>query len=102
MATLDEMWACFSLIKEEEGGADVPRQEDELVYRLAGKFLTKRMLNVDAVAWTFKPLWKISGELKIKDIGDNILLFEFDDSMDLERIMEFEPWSYDKNLVVFQ
>jgi len=102
MATLDEMWACFSLIKEEEGGADVPRQEDELVYCLAGKFLTKRMLNVDVIAWTFKPLWKISGELKIKDIGDNILLFEFDDSMDLERIMEFETWSYDKNLVVFQ
>ena len=60
------------------------------------------MLNVDAVARTFKPLWKPIGELKIRDIGDNILLFEFEDILDLERILEFEPWSYDKNLVVFQ
>lgn len=102
MAALDEIWARFSLIEVEEGGANVPRQEDESVYRLAGKFLLKRVLNVDAVAWTFKSLWKINGELKIRDIGDNVLLFKFDDSMDLERILEFEPWLYDKNLVAFQ
>ena len=30
------------------------------------------------------------------------MLFEFDDAMDLERVLEFEPWTYDKSLVVFQ
>ena len=50
---------------------------------------------------TFKPLWKLIGELKIKDIGGHILLFEFDDAMELERVLEFEPWSYDKSMVVF-
>ena len=69
---------------------------------MAGKFLTKRVLNVDDVARTFKPLWKPIGELKIWDIVDNILLFEFEDILDLERVIEFEPWSYDRNLVVFQ
>ena len=73
-----------------------------IVHRLAGKFLTKRVLNVDAVARTFKPLWKPIGELKIQDIGDNILLFEFEDILDMERVLEYEPWSYDKHLVVFQ
>ena len=42
------------------------------------------MLNVDVMAHTFKPLWKPIGELKIQDIGDNILLFEFEDILDLE------------------
>lgn len=69
---------------------------------MVGKFFTKRVLNVDVVALTFKPLWKPSGELKIRDMGDNILLFEFEDSLDLEHVLEFEPWSYDKNLVVSQ
>lgn len=69
---------------------------------MASKFFTKRVLNVDVVALTFKPLWKPSGELKIRDMGDNILLFEFEDSLDLEHVLEFEPWSYDKNLVVSQ
>lgn len=65
MAALDEMWVHFSLTEEEQGGTDVPRQEDKSVYRLAGKFLTKQVLNVDAVAQTFKPLKKINGKLKI-------------------------------------
>ena len=102
MAGLEEMWARFSLSEEEERGADVDGQEETIIHRLAGKFFTKRVLNVDAVARTFKPLWKPIGELKIRDVGDNILLFEFKDILDMERVLEFEPWSYDKNLVVFQ
>ena len=51
---------------------------------------------------TFKPLWNPIGELKIRDVGENILLFEFEDVLDLERMLEFEPWSYDKNLEAFQ
>ena len=102
MAGLDEMWAKFTLSEEEERGAEVSQQRALNVHRLAGKFLTKRVLNVDAVARTFKPLWKPIGELKIRDVGDNILLFEFEDNLDLERVLEFEPWSYDKHLVVFQ
>ena len=42
------------------------------------------------------------GELKIRDVGGNILVFKFDDSLDLERVLEFDTWSYDKNLVIFQ
>jgi len=35
-------------------------------------------------------------------MGDNILLFEFEDCPDLERVLELEPWSYDKHLAIFQ
>nr|POE70499.1 hypothetical protein CFP56_22899 [Quercus suber] len=84
MATMEDLWSRFSLTEEEEGGAEVPRQKEEVVHRLAGKFFTKRVLNVDAVARTFKPLWRVSGELKIRDLGENILLFEFDDNLDME------------------
>ncbi|KAL0012397.1 hypothetical protein SO802_007505 [Lithocarpus litseifolius] len=102
MASLEEMWARFSLTEEEEGGAEVPKEEEEIVHRLAGRFYTKRVLNVEAVARTFKPLWRTAGELKIRDIGEHILLFEFEDVLDLERVLEFEPWSYDKHLVAFE
>ena len=72
------------------------------MHHLAGKFFTKRVLNVEAVARTFKPLWRLVGELKIRDSGDNVLVFEFEDMMDLERVLEYEPWSYDKSLIAFQ
>ena len=102
MAALDEMWARFSLTEEEEGGVEVPKDVEESIHRLAGRFYTKRVLNVDAVARTFKPLSRTVGELKSRDIGEHILLFEFKDVLDLERVMEFEPWSYDKHLVAFE
>ena len=69
---------------------------------MAGRFFTKQTLNVESVARTFKPLWKPIGELKLRDLGYNILLFEFLDALDLARVLEFEPWTYDKNIVVFE
>lgn len=101
-ASLDEMWSHFSLSEVEDGGAEVTHQEEISIHRLERKFLTKRVLNVDAVARTFKPLWKLTRELKIRDVGENMLVFEFEDNLDLERVSEFKPWSYDKSLVIFQ
>ena len=43
---------------------------------------------MDAVAQTFKPLWRTVGELKIRDIGEQILMFEFEDILDLECVLE--------------
>ena len=62
------------------------------------------MVNAKVVSQTFKLLWKLIGigEMKIRDIGSNILQFEFDDALDLERVLELEPWTYNKSLVVFQ
>ena len=101
MATLDDLWSRFTL-SEEVQEANVPSSKEASVHRLAGKFLTKRIINAKAIARTFKPLWKPAGELKIRDVGRNVLVFEFEDAIDLERVLEFEPWSYDKSLVIFQ
>ena len=67
----------------------------------SNKVFTKSVANAEVVSWTFKPLWKLIGELKIRDIGGHILLFEFDNAMELERVLEFELWAYDKSMVVF-
>ena len=102
MAGLESLWSRFTLDEEEEQGAEILKPTEEQVHRLAGRFFTKWTLNVESVARAFKPLWKPIGELKILDIGDNILLFEFTDVLDLERVLELEPWTFDKHIVVFQ
>ena len=63
MANIDDLWARFSLTEEEEQGADVPRKKDVAIVRLAAKFFTKRVVNAEAVGRTFKPLWKLIGEM---------------------------------------
>ena len=102
MGSLDDMWSRFTLLEEEVQGADVPSNRETSIHCLASKFLTKRIVKAEAIARTFKPLWKLVGELKIRDVSGNILVFEFNDALDLERVLEFEPWSYDKSLVIFQ
>ena len=102
MANIEDLSSRFLLTEEEEHGADVPQKKEATIVRLAAKFFTKRVVNAEAVSRTFKPLWKPIGETKFRDIDVNILLFEFDNAMDLERVLEFEPWSYDKSIAVFQ
>lgn len=95
MANIKDLRACLSL-------TDVSKQREICLYWLAAKKFTKRVVNSEAITRTFKPLWKPIREFKFRDIGGNLLLFEFEDAIDLERVLEFELWSYDKNLVVFQ
>ncbi|XP_075675152.1 uncharacterized protein LOC142644416 [Castanea sativa] len=102
MEGLEKMWSWFSLTEEEEFGAKVLKDDEKKINRLAGRFFTKWVLNVEVVGHTFKPLWKLKGELKICDLGDSILVFDFKEGLDLERVLELEPWTYDKHMVVFE
>ena len=53
---------------------------------LAAKFFTKRALSVEVVAQTFRPLWKTKQEFRIKDLGNHLILFTFEDELDAEKI----------------
>ena len=39
---------------------------------------------------------------KIQNLGDHMVLFVFNNSSDVERRIENQPWSFDKHLVVLQ
>ena len=69
---------------------------------LAAKFYTKRVLNVDVVAQNFSQLWHTRNGFKIKDQGNHIVLFIFENKFDSDRILSSQPWSFNKFLVVFQ
>ena len=66
---------------------------------LAAKFFTKRALSIEVVARTLRPLWKTKQEFRIKDLGNHLILFTFEDELDAEKIFLGAPWSFDKYLV---
>ena len=39
---------------------------------------------------------------KVRNVGDHIILFTFDDKEEVEKIFEGEPWSFDKHMVMIQ
>ena len=94
-------WQRLSLTEEEgdrvvlEDG--VPPNKEFII---AAKFMTRRALSIDAIGRTFKPLWKTRNGYQIRDVGNHIILFVFDDETEAERVLTLEPWSYDKHLVI--
>ena len=102
MDSLEGLWKKFSLSDFEGDGVDLTSETDQPKSYLAAKFLTRRSLNVEAVARTFKPLWRTDKSFTIRDMSDNIVVIVFDDEADRERVLQGEPWTYDKHLIVFQ
>ena len=100
--SLENLWNKLSLLDSEESGVQCPKNSLAPRLLLAAKFLTKRFTNIESVAHTFKPLWRTQRDFEIKDMRNNLMFFEFEDEYDLKRVLEHEPWTYDKHLVIFE
>ena len=55
---------------------------------------------MEAMARTFKQLWGSINSFKICHLGDHKVLFVFDNLPDVDRIIQSQPWRFDKHLVV--
>ena len=69
---------------------------------VAAKFFTTRFLQMEEVARTFRQLWRTTNGFRIKNQGNNIVLFMFDNLLDVDKILKSQPWSFDKHLIVMQ
>ena len=102
MEDLTRHWNCLSLSEKE--GDDVCFKKDRCSkeYIIAAQFFTKRALNMDAMARTFKPLWKVDNGFTVSKEGSHTALFVFDNKEDVDRVLSSEPWSFNKYLVVLE
>lgn len=73
-------------------------EENGLV--VAGKFYTKRRVNLESVAWVLKTVWKTERNFEVCDMGENKALFKFEKKEDTDRVLLLGPRSFDKYLVV--
>ncbi|KAL0001327.1 hypothetical protein SO802_015108 [Lithocarpus litseifolius] len=102
MENLSVMWEKLSL---SEGEGEIYRSSTMDQYGgkvLAARFFMHRTLNMEAIARTFKPLWRTKRSFEVKDMGNHIILFVFSYESDADRVLMGEPWSYDKYLVSLQ
>ena len=102
MEDLTRDWKKLSLTEKEGDKLDLSKNKKTQVFVLAAKFFTRRSLNVEVVAKTFRPLWRTKKAFKVSEAGDNRLVFAFKMAEDVEKVLMGEPWSFDRHLVVFQ
>ncbi|XP_050247342.1 uncharacterized protein At4g02000-like [Quercus robur] len=102
MEELTKDWKKLSLSSKEDNKFDLSKNKKRQTYTLAAKFFTRRSINIEAVAKTFRPLWRTRRKFEVSNAGDNILLFAFESEEDIEKVLMGEPWAFDRHLVVFQ
>lgn len=88
----------LSEIEEKEVDLTPPTTDTGLV--LAGRFCTKRRVSLESVARVLKSIWKTEKNFEVSDMGDNKVLFRFEEAKDLDRVLLLSPWTFDKYLVV--
>ena len=79
----------LSLREDAEVEINAPLTEDGLV--LIGKFCTKRRINLDLVARVLKSIWKVEHSFEVSDLGENKVMFLFQTTEDLERVLLLSP-----------
>lgn len=104
MKDIIEAWNDLPLLDREGDDIKLLEKKKNQVqeFSLVAKFLTKRALNIEAMAKTFKPIWKARNGFKIQNLGDHKLLSIFDNKHDANRVLNNESWNFDKHLVVLQ
>lgn len=102
MDTLTQWWKKLSLNDKEGGEFQIEKTTEVPNYTIAAKFLTKCALNTEAIIKTFNSIWRSKNGFKVRNVGNHILLFVFDNEEEVERIFEGELWSFDKHLVLIQ
>ena len=70
---------CEKLKLTEHEATQVELEDEEVSkgWVLAGKFLSKRRINLEAVVKALKPIWKTSENFMVQDTSDNKTLFLF-------------------------
>ena len=102
MEDLSKQWTKLSLLDKEGDKITLGKNRGSNEHIIAAKFLTRRALNVDVVGRTFKPLWRAINGFTIKNMGNHILLFVFENQEDVHWVLFSEPWTFDKHLVAVQ
>lgn len=59
-------------------------------------------MNIEAVTRTFRPRWRTRRSFEVSATGDNVVLIVFELEVDIEKVLQGEPWTFDRNLVVLQ
>jgi hypothetical protein len=102
MEEITSLWDRLSLTAKEDHQIDLSGEKSVTGGVLAAKFLTKWVINIEAVMRTLKSLWKAKKGLKGRDMGNNRVMFLFYDTMEMERVIANEPWSFDKFLILLK
>ncbi|XP_023874702.1 uncharacterized protein LOC111987231 [Quercus suber] len=95
----------LKLTKEEEEDIVIANTSsaeilEEYSLSLFGRLLSNRNQNIRALKNTLRAAWKMGSELRIVEVGNNVLQFKFGSRYQLEWVEKSGPWNFENNLLL--
>ncbi|KAH9705864.1 CCHC-type domain-containing protein [Citrus sinensis] len=98
----------MSIEDEEEDGLIIEGEDIDdgnkvnIDYRccLVGRFLTDKVINFAAMKNTMASLWRPGKGVCIKDLSPTLFLFQFFHEIDINRVLESGPWTFDQHILL--
>ncbi|XVF83422.1 hypothetical protein PTKIN_Ptkin16aG0485400 [Pterospermum kingtungense] len=103
---MEDRIQMMSLADEEDEGLvleDVVNNQQPLIsYDLyvVGRFLTDRHIRFPIMKDRMASLWRAGRGVAIKEFGSQMFLFQFFHELDLKRVLEGSPWTFDNHLLI--
>lgn len=101
---LEEMYANLVIADEEEEGIIVSKEEvvaSKKTYMLVGRFLTEKNINYNAMQNVMAGLWRPKEGMEVYDMGDLRYSFVFFHALDIQKVIEGGPWSFEQAMLVY-
>lgn len=101
--SLEDMYAGLVIDEEDEGGivvANTEIVEQKQTYVLIGKFLTEKNINFHAMQNIMATLWRPKEGMEVHDIGGMRYSFVFFHKMDIQKVIDGGPWSFEQATLV--
>lgn len=99
MDDLASQWAQLLLKAKETSTVDLPLVMENNSRVLVAKLFTKRRVNLEALKWTLRSMWRSTKDFEVRDLGFNTVLLIFEEEADTQRILAQGPWTFDKYLI---
>ncbi|XP_074346275.1 uncharacterized protein LOC141685050 [Apium graveolens] len=100
---LEELYASLSLEEEDDGGIDVAESDIKArnTFVLVGRFLTDKNINFNAMKNVMASLWRPREGMDVLDLGEQRYSFVFYHILDLQKVLDGGPWTFEQNLLVY-
>ena len=72
MEDIASRWKKLSLSDTKGKNVDLSKEKKRLEFVLAVKFLTRRSINIEVVARTFRPIWRTRRNFEVNAASDNV------------------------------
>lgn len=103
--SLEDMYARLALDEEESGGviegtSEKIQQQPQFV--LIGSFLTEKNINFQAMQNVLASIWRPREGMEIHDMGDRRYSFIFYHALDLQKVIDGGPWTFEQSLLLYR